>query len=180
MKAITVYRSFVLILIVASLAASVCGKPGARLLYLNVTMVTGEHSRDSSSTSTSLTVSGDTLVYEQNHYGARANRLPPVKREYKLTATELAALARTLEEKNLLVTRTLLSVPQEGRLNQYFELKIRAKLKGEHLITISGPRSSEKLKEDRIYQNSIYLIEQLYKIINRTDPDLAMPELTKE
>jgi len=176
-----VYRSFDFILIIALLAASVCGKPVAHELYLSVTMVTGEHSRDSSSTTTSLTVSGDTLIYEQNHQGAHANRLPPVKREYKLTGTELAALTRTLEEKNLLVTRSLLSVSQEDRPSRYFELKIRAKVKGnQHSITISGPRSGEKLKEDRIYQSSIYLIEQLYKIINKTDPDLAMPELIGE
>jgi hypothetical protein len=147
-------------------------------LYLNITMVRGEHSRDSNSTSTSLTLNRDTLVYEESYHGAHSGGRTPVKKEYKLTSEEQAELTKLLHEKNLLVTRTLSALSQEQGVRRYFELKIHSKLNGtEHTITINGPRDAAKLKRDGIYQNSILLIAQLFRIINRSDPDLSMPDL---
>ena len=175
---ITVYRSLVFILLTAALPVSVSGKTAAGEFYLSVTMVTGEHSRDSNSTTTSLTIKEDILVYEESYHGAHSNRRPPLKKEYKLSSEDIAALTRVLRDKDLLATRTLSGLTPEQVSSRYFELKIRSKVNGkEHLISIEGPRDAIKLKEERTYKNSLYLIEQLYKIIDHTDPDLMMPAL---
>ena len=154
------------------------GKAPAEELSLVVTMVTGERSRDSNSTTTSLTVTADTLRYEQSYHGAHSNRRAPVKKEYNLTKEDRNALIRVMHEKNLLVNRTFAALPQEDEPSVYFSLAIRSKLNGdEHSITINGPRNAAKMKADRIYQDSVYLVAHLFKIINRTDPDTSMPEL---
>lgn len=147
-------------------------------LYLHVTIVTGEHSRDSNSVSTTLTVSSGALIYEETHHGARANRYQPVKKEYRLTKQDQTALIKLLKGKNLLVTKTISKPPQQKGSSRYFELLIRSRLSGkEGAISIDGARSDTELKTDDLYQGSVDLINQLYKIINRTDPDITIPQL---
>jgi len=175
--------SVIALLLAISVSAAV-GKALKEELHLTVTMVTGEHSRDSNSTTTTLTVERDTLVYEQNWHGAHSGSRKPVKREYKLTSEDQAALTRVLQEKNLLGSKTVSAFPLEQGPQSYFSLVIRARLnrtlglgEKEHSITITGPRNGAKLKENQTYRDSIYLIEQLYKIINRTEADVSMPQL---
>jgi len=147
-------------------------------LSLEIAMVTGEHSRDSNSTSTSLTIEGNKLVYEQTYHGFHANRRDPVQKEYELTPNDRNVLIGLLRQKNLLVNKSLTgSSPEEG-VRTYFSLSVNSKLNGKaHSITIDGSRNDAKLKATRFYRDSVFLIEQLYKIINRTDPDITMPEL---
>jgi hypothetical protein len=157
------------------------GKPAADELYLTVTIVTGEHSRDSNSTTTTLTVDGDTLAYEESHHGAHSRRAP-VKKEYRLSRKDRDELLGLLKEKNLLITRTVTAtvtpLSETTNLVHYFELKIRSRLDGkEHSISIDGPRSAEKVKKEAVYQHSVYLLAHLYGIINRTDPDITLPQL---
>jgi hypothetical protein len=39
------------------------------------------------------------------------------------------------------------------------------------------PRDAPKVKTDRLYQDSVSLVQQLYRVINKTDPNFSMPEL---
>jgi hypothetical protein len=147
-----------------------------RHLDLNVSIITGEHSRDSSSIARSFTVSANTLVYEETHYGARANRYPPLKKEYQLRDDDRARLIGLLKAKRLLRTR---SISKSPALNaRTFEIGIAAKLSGhEGLISIKAPRSATELKTVPLYQDSVLLIAELYRIINRTEPDISLGEL---
>jgi len=176
-------RSVIALLLALGVSAAV-GQASKEELHLTVTMVTGEHSRDSNSTTTTLTVERDTLLYEQSRHGAHSGSRKPVKREYKLTSEDRAALTKVLREKNLLGSKTVSALPLEQGPQSYFSLVIHARLnrtqafgEKEHSITISGPRNGAKLKANQTYRDSIYLIEQLYKIINRTEPDVSMPQL---
>ena len=176
-------RSVIALLLALGVSAAV-GQVSKEELHLTVTMVTGEHSRDSNSTTTTLTVERDTLVYEQSQHGAHSASRKPLKREYKLTSEDQAALIKVLQEKNLLGSKTVSALPLEQRPQSYFSLVIRTRLnrlqglgENEHSTTITGPRNGAKLKENQTYRDSIYLIEQLYKIINRTEADVSMPQL---
>ena len=145
---------------------------------LNVTVVTSEHSRDSHSATTNLSVSGDTLVYEETYHGAHANRRQPVKKEYKLTSDDRDRLIGLLKDKGLLTTLTISSSTEPAGPSRDFELSIAAKLAGhESVISISAPRTATKLKTNPLYQGSIVLIAELYRIINRTDPDVTFSDL---
>src|SRR5712671_859237 len=143
--------------------------PGADDFYLEVTIVTGEHSRDSNSTTSALTVSSGSLAYEQTYQGARSSRRQPVKKEYQLTKEDQDLLIGLLHKGNLLVTRTISRPPQQKGSSRYFELSIRSRLKGkESVVSIDASPHTSELKLDPFYQGSIAVIEQLYKIINRT------------
>jgi hypothetical protein len=145
---------------------------------LNVTVITTEHSRDSHSTTTKLSVSGDTLAYEETYHGAHSNRRQPVKKDYKLTSDDRDRLVGLLKDKGLLTTKTISRPTEADGPSRDFELSIASKLAGqENVISISGLCTAAKLKTDPLYQGSIVLIAELYRIINRTDPDVTFSDL---
>jgi hypothetical protein len=147
---------------------------------LNVSVITSEHSRDSNSTTKIFRVSANTLSYQETYQGARASRHPPLKKEYELTAGDRARLIELLKAKALLRTKTIAKSAQPNGPGRDFEISITAKLAGkEGLISIKAPRSAIELKRDPLYQGSVLLIIELYRIINRTDPDMILDELIK-
>jgi hypothetical protein len=145
---------------------------------LDVTVTTSEHSRDSNSVTTNLRVSGHTLVYEETYHGAQANRRKPVKKEYKLTNDDLDRLIGLLQDKSLLTTKTISKPTEQEGPSRDFGLSIASKLAGKDgVISIKAPRTDRKLKTDPLYQASVFLIAELYRIINRTDPDVTFSDL---
>jgi hypothetical protein len=145
-------------------------------LKLNVSIIIGQHSRDSSSIERSFTVSANTLVYEETHHGALANRYPSLKKVYQLSEDDRAGLIALLKGKGLLRTRSISKSPELNA--RIFEIRIAAKVSAhEALISIKAPRSATELKTDPLYQGSIQLMAELYRIINRTDPVVSLGEL---
>ena len=145
---------------------------------LDVTVVTSEHSRDSNSVTRNLSVSGNTLVYEETYHGARANRHQPLKKEYKLTSDDRDRLIGLLKAKALLTTKTISKSTEQEGPSRDFKLSIASKLAGkEGNISINAPRTAVELKNDPLYQGSVFLIAELYRIINRTDPDITFSDL---
>jgi hypothetical protein len=179
MKAGTVPRLVILSLVVTACSSAICrAKPTRDELYLRVTIVTGEHSRDSNSVTRTLIVSSGKLLYEETYEGARSNRHEPVKKQYKLTTQDQASLIALLKTKNLLLTSNISKPPTQKGFSRYFELSITSRLDGkENTVAIDGSPSATELRTESLYQSSVDLIEQLYKIINRTDPDIAAPTL---
>jgi hypothetical protein len=153
------------ILSLAAVAALVLARSPTEELSLRVIMVTGEHSKDANSTSTTLTIEGNKLIYEQTYHGFHASGREPVRKEYELTQNDRSALIRLLRQKNLLVNRSLTGSLQDRAARIYFSLSVNTKLDArEHSITIEGARNDGKLKEAGFYRDSILLIEQLYQI----------------
>jgi hypothetical protein len=179
MKPWTILSSVVLSVVVTACSPAICGATSSiDGLFLEVTIVTGEHSRDSNSITRTLTVSSRELRYEETYAGARSKRHEPVKKQYKLTTQDQASLIALLKTKNLLVTKTVSKPPTQKGFSRYFELSITSRLDGkENTVAIDGSPSATELRTESLYQSSVDLIEQLYKIINRTDPDIAAPTL---
>jgi hypothetical protein len=101
-----------------------------------------------------------------------------VKKEYKLTREDRKRLITLLKERDLLVTKTISKPPQQKGFSRYFELSISSRLTGkETTVSIEASRNATELKQDRLYQASVSLIAELYRIINRTDPEVAVPQL---
>lgn len=145
---------------------------------LNVTVVTSEHSRDSHATATRLSVAGDTLTYRETYYGAHANRQQPIKKQYKLTRDDRVRLVSLLKDRGLLTSKTIADATEPDGPSRDFQLTIATKLAGhESVISISAPRTATKLKTDPLFQGSIALIEELYRIINRIDRHVTFSNL---
>ena len=165
-------------LFIAACPAIALGTFPQKELSLNVTIITSEHSRDSNSVTTNLRVSADTLVYEETFHGARANRHLPVKKEYKLTHDDRDRLIKLLKEDNLLTNKTISKSSEQRGVSRDFELSIQWRLAAKQgTVSINAPRSATELKKDRLYQSSVSLLTELYRIIQRTDRDIAVPEL---
>ena len=146
-------------------------------LYLKVILVTGESSRDSNSTTRTLTVSADSLTYQETYQGAGASRRTPVKKQFKLTDQDRTDLIGLLKAKALLTDSTL-SKPPTKDTNRYFQISITSTLNGrEHQVSIEATPTSN-LKDEPVYQNAISLIARLYSIINKTDPEIRIPTFT--
>jgi hypothetical protein len=164
--------------LVAACPAIACATLPQNEFSLNVTVVTSEHSRDSHSATTHLSVSGDTLTYEETYHGAHANRQEPIKKEYKLTSDDRDRLIGLLKDKGLLTTRTISNSTDQDGPSRDFELSITSKLAGqESVISINASRTAAKLKTDPLYQGSIALIAELYRIIKRTDRHVTFSDL---
>lgn len=152
--------------------------PVADDFYLEVTIVTGEHSRDSNSITRTLTVASGALTYKETYAGARSGQRVPVKKQFKLTKQDQANLIALLKAKNLLVNKTISKPSAQKGTSRYFELAIASALEGkEYSVAIEASPSSDDLNTDPLFQSSVSLLEQLYKIINRTDTDTTIPTL---
>jgi hypothetical protein len=144
-------------------------------LYIQVKIEHSEHSRDSNSETETLTVSGDTLIYEDAHRGAHSGRFKPVEKRYKLAKEDLDGLARLLNEKRLLTTKSISKdAPTDSHVFHWLEISLQSKLGGkEGSISIYGPLSSSEIKGDRLYQRVLPLVEALYRVMDRTDADMS-------
>lgn len=146
-------------------------------LSLSLQLTTGERSRDSHAQTTLITLAGDRLTYEQTFSGYRASSRTPVRREFKLKGSEIDRLKSLIKEKNLLGTGGLKFTPAPGQFT-YFEMTIKVTLKG--IIAtqeLSGPRNAANIKDERVYQKSMALMQELYRIINLRAPEINYEEL---
>jgi hypothetical protein len=44
-------------------------------------------------------------------------------------------------------------------------------------INISGPRTAVQIKEEKLYQTTLTLVEELYRIMNSQDKEVNLEEL---
>ncbi len=157
-------------------ASTATGSP-ADGLSLRVRLTTGEHSRDSSSQTTTLTIAPDanTIVWGKTFTGRRRGT-PAEQKEFKLSPADRAALLKLIRGGNLLVTNSI-ELP-EGSGYSYFAISLDLALDGEKgAISISGPRTASKVKEEKLYQDTLALVREIYRIINAQDATLDFEEL---
>lgn len=150
-----------------SLQTASASKPGD--LYISISLTITEHSRDSSSTRTTFTVSGNKVISEETYGGYRAAQREPVHKEYVLTAQEIGNLKRLIQEKNLLKSRSLTYPTGNGPYTSY-DLKEEVRWQGKtSSIEVSGPstsRNSDEMKNSQIYRDADALLEYLRATVN--------------
>lgn len=150
----------------------------ADTLALQLRMTTGERSRDSSSTTTSVSISGDTIVYKETHGGGSRGRLPEQLKEFKLEAVDKARLVEIIKSRNLLVTDSIERTEEDGGNTYYFALSLSSEVNGRNgLITVKGPRKAIDIKDEKVYQDAVVLIEAVFKILHRADKEIIYQAL---
>ncbi len=143
---------------------------------LSLLLTIGERSRDSNAETTLIRLAGNTLTFEQTYTGHQPSRREPIRKEFKLKTSEIESLKDLVKEKNLLGSGVLKFEPNAGQ-HHYFEMNISVTLKG--IIStqeLSGPRAAANIKDERVYQKSVALLQELYRLINLRDQKIIYQE----
>lgn len=148
-------------------------------LHISVRLTTGEHSKDSTSKMTTITVERETIVLEEKISGGhRGGREAPLLKKFKLSRADRGKLLELIRANNLLVTDSTEHSRGDGPSFGYFEIWVDLTLNGDKgAITISGPRNDIPIKEAKLYQNTLNLVRELYRIMNRQDKSVHFEEL---
>lgn len=173
MKRFLIVTSVCLLLVAC--ARSVSAHPTDEL-RMGVRLTTGEHSRDSSSETTAITVERDTIVWERTFTGRRRGT-PPSRKEFKLSSADKQNLLALIRSNNLLVTDSL-EPPRKSSNFRYFEISVELTLDGKKgAISISGMRTAVEVKEEKLYQNTMTLVKELYRIMNLQDNSMTFVDI---
>ena len=145
---------------------------------LSIAVTTGERSKDSSSRTTFVTVGpGNKIIAWESESGGRRTTPAPVRKEYKLSAADKSKLIALLRSSELLTTRSI-ELARDPATYQYFEISIESSLGGKSGMTrISASRTAVQLEKETLYQNSIALINELYRIIRSQGGNVGLPSL---
>ena len=163
----------------AACARSVSGK-GTDELLVRVQLTTGERSKDSNSQTTTITVERDAVTLEQTFGGSNSRRPTPARKVYKLSHAGKRNLLKLIESNNLLVTDSI-ELPRKDSNFRYFEILVDVTVNEKKgAIKISGMRTALPVKEEKLYQNSIILIKELYRIMHSQDQNVLFEELILE
>src|SRR5262245_60106269 len=133
-------------------------------LYLSISLVKSEHSRDSNSSKSTFVVQGNKISYDQTFGGYRPAGSKPVHKQYTLTRRQIADLKRLLEEKHLMNSSSLILPPGSSPYTSYdltAELRWRGKTA---TIKVSGPLKSldsNETKNGQLYQDADALFQLL-------------------
>jgi hypothetical protein len=163
------------------LVACACSVSGNTTDELNigVRLTTGERSRDSSSETTKITVEQDTIVWERTFTGRR-RATPPLRKEFKLSSADKQNLLTLIRSNNLLVTDSI-ELPRKSSNYRYFEISVELTLDGKKgAISITGMRTAIEVKEEKLYQNTITLVKELYRIMNLQDNSMLFVDIINE
>jgi hypothetical protein len=148
-------------------------------LHIDVRLTTGERSRDSSSETTKITVEQDTIVWQRSFTGRRRGT-PPVRKEFKLSSADKQNLLALIRLNNLLVTDSI-ERPRKSSNYRYFEISVALTLNEQKgAISISGMRTDVEVKEEKLYQSSMTLVKELYRIMNLQDNSMTFVDIIAE
>lgn len=177
MKALLIVACLCLLFVAC--ACSVSGK-GPNELHIGVVLTTGEHSKDSGSNTTSISIELDTIVWQKTSSRDRRTGTPPLRKEFKLSPADKESLRSLIRSKNLLLT-DVIEIPPVGSNYRYFKISVDLNLDEKiGTISISGPRSAVQVKDEKLYQNTLILIKELFRIMNTQDRSVRFEELILE
>jgi hypothetical protein len=176
MKKILIVTSVCLVFLVC--ACSVSGEATDEL-HIGVRLTTGERSKDSSSQTTTITVERDTIVWERTFTGRR-RATSPLRKEFKLSSADQRSLRTLIGANNLLVTDSI-ELPRKSSNFTYFEISMDLILDGKKgAISISGMGTAVEVKAEKLYQNTMTLVKELYRIMNLQDNSVLFEDLIHE
>jgi len=173
-------KKFLTILALLACACSVpASEKGKADLSVSVVLTTGERSKDSSSETTTITVERNSIVWERTFSGRRRGT-PPLRKAFRLSLADKENLLKLIRSNNLLVTDSI-ELPQANSNFRYFEISVDLTLDGKKgSININGLRTAVEIKEEKLYQNTLTLVKELYRIMNSQDKKVHFEELILE
>ena len=118
-------------------------------------------------------------MWQKESFGGRRTRTSPLRKEFELSPADKQILLKLIDANNLLVTDSI-ELPQAAPVF-YFKISVDLTL-GEKkgAINISGPRTAVKVKEEKLYQNTLILVKEIYRIMKIQDKSVLFEELIHE
>lgn len=134
---------------------------GAKL-HLSISLTEGEHSRDSNSASTAISINGTELVYDKSYSGYGAGKRKAVHKQIKIGAEEISKLREVIAERRLLVSNRLdHSINGPGRYSVATISLALGQRRGR--LKVSGTIS--EIENEPLYKNAQALIEEIRRIV---------------
>ena len=174
-------------LFIVTCASFVFGS-GTGELLVRVELTTGKRTilperqrdRNDYSQTTTITVERDAIVWEKTTSGHRLRSTAPARKEFKLSPADKRNLLKLVKSNNLFVTDSI-SLPYDDSRFRFFRISVAltlGEMKG--AIKIDGAMTAVKIREEKLYQNTLNLIKELYRIMNRQDKSVLFAELIVE
>jgi len=167
-------------------ASSVFGS-GTDGLLVRVELTTGrsnklperEQDRNDYYQTTAITVERDAIVWEKTIGGHRLRSKSPL-RKFKLTPADKRNLLKLIKSNNLFVKDSI-SLPYDDSNFRFFRISVAltlGEMKG--AIKIDGAMTAVKIRGEKLYQNTLNLVKELYRIMNRQDKSVRFEEFILE
>jgi hypothetical protein len=170
-------KSLIALLLILSFRSVVfCAE--AEDFSLRIIVIRGIQSKANPSQKTTLTVSGDKVIYEITYTSLGQVRATD-RKEFKLKRKDRQTL-QLLTSKNLLVTKTIRRPLGTWGRYPHFELLIDSTVndrKGQ--IRIKGPSNATDLNESKLFTDSVALVKVIYTIMESADKKMSFEPLVK-
>jgi hypothetical protein len=142
--------------------------PGSELtsppsLGFVISVTEGEHSRDSNSSTTSITLNGKQIHYGKTYAGYRASSRPKVDKDVEIKEEDLARIQKLLVENHLLRSRS--SILPTGQPGRYVEIHATIESgKAKYVLKFSGMRADAE--KDKLYVGLEAVLAEVEQIVN--------------
>ena len=135
----------------------------ASRLSLVIAVTEGEHSRDSNSSTTSTTLTGNRIHYAKAYRGYRAGRRPAVDKNVDVPDRDLDRIQKLLVENDLLRSRS--SISPTDQPGSYVEIDATITSRNQRwTLKFSGMR--DKSDSDTLYAGLRALLNEIEQIVN--------------
>ena len=143
---------------------------------ISVSMTEGEHSRDSNSSSTSITIKGNVLVYDRSYAGYGAGKRKPTHQRIRLTVLEVDQLKLLITKERLLVSSST-EQPTDGA-GRYLIIAINLQV-GKEKSTIKVSGMTSRIENERLYKSAQALIDVIDRIREAHESSISSSDLPK-
>jgi len=135
----------------------------ARPLGVEITMTEGEHSRDSNSTTTSITLKGRRLHYVKTHTGYRSSHQQSIDKSVEAREKDLERIRHLLVEKDLFRSRS--SISPTGEPGRYVEITTHIESHRKRSI-LKFAAMLPNADRDSLYSGLRELVDEFERIAN--------------
>jgi|GEM_PF-3830094 len=144
-----------------------CSQSYADSFIIKINLTEGEHSKDSWSSETSISIDGSTFLYAKSYSGSAKGHSKDVAKNCTLTDDQVTQIQTLLKDKNLLKTDSLFDKDEKYKsFERFVNLTMRISV-WEALSKISVNGDLSALSDSDLYKNCFALINLLNDIADQ-------------
>ncbi len=144
-----------------------CSQAYADSFIIKINLTEGEHSKDSWSSETSISIDGSTFLYAKSYSGSAKGHSKDVAKNCMLTDDQVTQIQTLLKDKNLLKTDSLFDKDEKYKsFERFVNFSMTASV-WETLSRIKINGDVDALKDADLYKNCYALIDLLNDIADK-------------